>query len=300
MKRLFTIIAAVLLTAIIWAQSPQKMSYQAVVRNSNDDLVRNQVVGMQISILQGSPTGTPVYVETQTPTSNINGLVSIEIGGATGFNSIDWSDGPYYIKTETDPSGGTNYTITGVSQLLSVSYAFFANTAGGHHVGELFGGGIIVAVWKVAGIEHGLIASLTDVSTTAKWSNVNDLIGPTAQSSIDGQANTNAIITQIGHTASAAKLCNDYTNINTGTGVYSDWYLPAVWELNQCYHAGFIINTIIGVTNGFQSANYWSSTEDKDSFANAVKSAFSQNFQDGSLSSTGKGIACNVRAFRRY
>jgi hypothetical protein len=93
MKRLFTIMTAVLLTAIVLAQSPHKMSYQAVIRNSLDQLVTNHEVGMQISILQGSSSGTVVYTETQTPTTNANGLVSIEIGGGTPvtgtFTAID-------------------------------------------------------------------------------------------------------------------------------------------------------------------------------------------------------------------
>ena len=128
MKRLFTIIAAVLLTATIWAQSPQKMSYQAVIRNSLDQLVTNHAVGMRISILQGSTSGTVVYTETQTPTTNANGLVSIEIGGGAGFDAINWANYTFFIKTETDPLGGTSYSITGTSQLLSVPYALHAKT----------------------------------------------------------------------------------------------------------------------------------------------------------------------------
>jgi hypothetical protein len=81
MKKLFAILVTVLLTATVWAQAPQKMSYQAVIRNSGGVLVTNTVIGMQINIRQGSPTGTIVYTETQTPTTNANGLVSIEIGG---------------------------------------------------------------------------------------------------------------------------------------------------------------------------------------------------------------------------
>src|SRR5688572_25027130 len=88
---------------------------------------------MQISILQGSPTGTSVYVETQTPTTNANALVSTEIGSGTvvsgDFTTIDWANGPYYIKTETDPAGGTSYSITGTSQLLTVPYALYSKTA---------------------------------------------------------------------------------------------------------------------------------------------------------------------------
>jgi hypothetical protein len=128
MKRLFTIIAAILFAAILWAQSPQKMSYQAVIRNSSDQLVTNHVIGMRISILQGSSSGTVVYTETQTPTTNANGLVSIEIGGGAGFDAINWANYTFFIKTETDPLGGTSYTITGTSQILSVPYALHAKT----------------------------------------------------------------------------------------------------------------------------------------------------------------------------
>jgi len=133
MKKILTVIASLILTASVFAQAPEKMSYQAVIRDVSNNLTTNQTVGMQISILQTSATGTAVYVETQTPTTNANGLVSFEIGTGTvisgNFTTIDWSAGPYFIKTETDPAGGTNYTITGTSQLLSVPYALHAKTA---------------------------------------------------------------------------------------------------------------------------------------------------------------------------
>lgn len=133
MKKIITICAVLLMTASVFAQAPEKMSYQAVVRDGSNALVTSTAVGMQISILQYSASGTAVYVETQTPTSNINGLVSLEIGSGTvvsgDFTTIDWANGPYFIKTETDPTGGTSYTITGTSQLLSVPYALHAKTA---------------------------------------------------------------------------------------------------------------------------------------------------------------------------
>ncbi len=131
MKKLFTMMSAVLISATIWAQSPPKMSYQAVIRNNSNQLLTNTQVGMKISILKGlPPTYTVVYWETQTPTTNANGLVSLEIGGDwTGFDTIHWKNGPYFIKTETDPNGGTNYTITGESELLSVPFALHSKTA---------------------------------------------------------------------------------------------------------------------------------------------------------------------------
>ena len=133
MKKVYTLFLTVLITATIWAQSPQKMSFQAVIRNASNALVITHAVGMRISILQGTATGTPVYVETQTTTTNANGLVTIEIGGGTvvtgTFAGIDWSSGTFFIKTETDPTGGSSYTVTGTSQLLSVPYALHSKTA---------------------------------------------------------------------------------------------------------------------------------------------------------------------------
>ena len=134
-KRLLAALIAIVFTvATAKAQAPQKMSFQSVVRNSSGVLVANHSVGLRLSILQGSINGTAVYVETQTATSNANGLVTLQIGGGTvvsgTFSSIDWSAGPYYIKSELDPTGGTTYGVVGTTQLLSVAYALYANGAG--------------------------------------------------------------------------------------------------------------------------------------------------------------------------
>ena len=135
LKQKISIIAIMLFASnFLSAQSPHKMSYQAVVRNSSFALVVNTAIGMKISILQGSATGTVVYAETQTPTTNANGLATIEIGGGTlvigSITNINWASGPYFIKTETDPAGGTNYTISNTTQLLSVPYAEYAANSG--------------------------------------------------------------------------------------------------------------------------------------------------------------------------
>src|SRR5688572_16078220 len=108
------------------AQAPQKMSYQAVIRDAANDLLENRNVRIRISILQGSIVGAIEYAEVHTATTNANGLVTLRIGDGApisgNIQGIDWSDGPYFIRTETDPTGGTNYTITGASELLSVPY----------------------------------------------------------------------------------------------------------------------------------------------------------------------------------
>jgi uncharacterized protein (TIGR02145 family) len=130
MKRFFTSMLALIMVMWSFAQAPQMMSYQAVIRNANNGLVVTSPIGMRISILKDSTAGQAVYVETQSAKTNSNGLVSLEIGSGTvvsgSFNLIDWANGPYFIMTETDTKGGTNYTITSVSQLLSVPYALFA------------------------------------------------------------------------------------------------------------------------------------------------------------------------------
>ena len=117
------------ITLMVEAQIPKKMSYQAVIRNVENELVVNQAVGMRISILLDGIDGETVYTEMQTPTTNANGLLTIEIGIGADFATINWADGPYFIKTETDPEGGTNYSIIAISELLSVPYAMHAGSA---------------------------------------------------------------------------------------------------------------------------------------------------------------------------
>ncbi|MFM9943920.1 MAG: hypothetical protein ACKVQB_01675 [Bacteroidia bacterium] len=511
MQKIITTFFTFLFFQTLIAQSPDKMSYQAVIRNSSNKLVVNTAVGMRISILQTTSTGTAVYVETQKPTTNLNGLATIEIGSGTvvsgTFANIDWSKGPYFIKTETDPNGGTSYTITGTSQLLSVPYALYAKKAGNgftgnyndltnkptiptkvseltndkgyiskytekdssvtneiqslsvrndtlflsknggfvvlpksnsssnstssngsiyfesitnnllandsanvkysgtyavgfsvykeysfliprdgqiknliatptrnavaagstvtitvllndkptslsmsftnsdgfniksnttnilsvkkgdfisfyykskgsaapgtrfhaivelapnapknefaHYIGELYGGGIVVSVWKdTSGAEHGLVASLKDLSSGTPWSNVSTTaIGATAQNYMDGQANTNAIISQSGHTSSAAQLCDTFSG-----GGYTDWYLPSLWEIIQCNNVAYIVNSVLGNSNGFSIVtSYWGSTEYIAN--NSYARAFSQQITGGSLKS---GSINRVRAVRKF
>ncbi|MFM8473277.1 MAG: hypothetical protein ACKOBV_07145 [Candidatus Kapaibacterium sp.] len=134
MKTVMTLLVVFLVGSGVFAQAPEKLSYEFVVNNATGTLVSNRQVGMRLSLLQGSSSGTAVYVETQTPTTNVNGLAKLEIGGGTVVSGtiagIDWSAGPYYLKTEIDITGGASYSQTVTNQLLSSSYALYAKNAG--------------------------------------------------------------------------------------------------------------------------------------------------------------------------
>ena len=165
MKKIYILFLSFLFTATAWSQSPEKMSYQAVIRDSDENLAANQTVGIQISILQGSENGTAVYAETQQPATNDNGLITLEIGTGTvvsgDFASIDWSDGPYFLKTETDPAGGSSYSTSGTCELVSVPFALYAQNAGnvfsGEHNDLTFNGtGQSVFIGKGAGAHDDL------------------------------------------------------------------------------------------------------------------------------------------------
>ena len=142
-KMKFAICLMLLLSITTWAQAPQKISYQSVIRNNSNALIINSTVGMKVSLLQGGSNGLSVYSETHRPTTNANGLVSLAIGTGTVvqgvFANIDWSTGSYFVKTEIDPTGGVNYTLVGTSELLSVPFALHAKTSGS---GDSTGGNI--------------------------------------------------------------------------------------------------------------------------------------------------------------
>jgi len=308
LRKILFLLAAIFISSTIFSQSPEKMSYQSVIRDENTALLVNQPIGMRVSILQGDIEGTSVYSEAHSVNTNANGLASLEIGGGTVlsgvFANIDWASGPYFILTEVDIDGGANYTISGTSQLMSVPYALYAKNAGSapqssgsyqHYVGEYFDGGIIFHLWKDdAGNEHGLVVDIADVSVSSVWSNVEDIgVGAAAQSSWDGATASEAVINQPNHTASAAGLCIELTSNG-----FDDWYLPAIDELIKIWHNRIYINRALTTVSGAIQipiiANYWSSTESFDNFA------WSFNFANGSSFDNFKGTPLAVRAIRQF
>ncbi len=187
--------------------------------------------------------------------------------GATGANGSTGATGHTGATGPTGLSGNTGATgaagPTGLSGNTGATGAVGPTGSNGgftHHLGELYGGGVIFALFlDNTGTEHGLIVSLIDQATYANWNNVgnNTAVGSGAQSTWNGAANTAAIIAQPGHTSSAALTCKNYTG-----GGYTDWYLPAIDELHLLYVNRFFVNKTLstaGTQMGFNS--YWSSTE---------------------------------------
>lgn len=126
-------LSILLIKNTVYAQVPEMLSYQIVIRDNSGQLISNQTVGVLINILQGNINGISVYAETHTTNTNYNGLISIQVGNGTlvngNFSNINWADGNFFIKTETDPDGGSNYSNPQTHQLMTVPFAFKAKTA---------------------------------------------------------------------------------------------------------------------------------------------------------------------------
>jgi uncharacterized protein (TIGR02145 family) len=115
------------------ANVPARFNFQSVIRDTTGALVANRSLGVRITLNRGPQMGT-LYSETHQLTSNSNGLITTSIGGGTpvvsSMDSIDWSLGDVYIKTEVDVNGGSNYEMLSSNQLLSVPYALYAQNSG--------------------------------------------------------------------------------------------------------------------------------------------------------------------------
>lgn len=290
----------------MFAQTPERISYQAIARDASGDLVVDTKLGVKISILSGSTSGTVVYSETHTPNTNSNGLFTLEIGmGAVingVFSDISWGENDFFIKSEIDFSGGNNYTIEGVSQLLSVPYALYAKKAANvpnYKIGDFAHGGIVFWVDKTG--QHGLVCSKLNQSNGIRWfagtfGNTNTKgdglfagISNTTQNII-----MHSIIGDDGNNY-AAKLCNNLENVENSI-LYGDWYLPSAFELKLISQNLSTINAS-AVANGgqvFINNFYWSSTESSDNHAKIV------NIINGQENSVFKSSQNPVRAIRAF
>lgn len=129
MKKLYATLG-LFIASLLSAQVPQAFSYQTIAFNASGAPIANGNVALRISILDNSATGTVLYTETQTKTTNSKGLVNLNIGQGTAttgsFGGINWGTNSKFVKVEMDPQGGSNYTNVGVNQLMSVPYALVA------------------------------------------------------------------------------------------------------------------------------------------------------------------------------
>jgi hypothetical protein len=134
MKKLFTFLASITLSVMLFAQAPQSFSYQTVIRDASWTVLDNQSVGIKISILEDVANGNVVYEETHSATTSTIGLVNLSVGGGVVvngvFNTIDWGNHNYFIEVAVDVTGGTSYIVMGTTQLRSVPYALYAETSG--------------------------------------------------------------------------------------------------------------------------------------------------------------------------
>lgn len=293
MKKIFIICFTLSLIVNAFGQAPQKMSYQAIIRNSDNLPVISTSIGIRISIKHGS-TGPSVYSETHTIQTDQNGLLSLLVGTGTPtigvFSEINWSLTEYYIATEVDVTGGTNYTIGGQSQLLSVPYALYAENVvepqvGGysHYLGEFFQGGIIYDLYRGAdGLEHGFIVSTTESNDNIEWQTINSICS--ALSTWDGHSNTSQIIN------SPAK---DYAS-SLGEG----WYIPSPDELRMLFSRRYFVNKTLDAL-GFPVLipyylYYWTSYEYDTDYALAVNIGSSGWFKES------KSASHTVRAIRAF
>lgn len=174
MRKIFTIIATMLLwTVSMFAQAPQKMAYQAVVRDADGKVITDQELGVQVSILQGSVDGASVYSESHTTTTTTNGAINIEIGGGKSsddFSAIDWSKGPFFVQSTTEVNGKS---VTVTSQLLSVPYAQYAETVSKSYIQSLVsemmeGSGVQPSTPVEVNKENGVLPGKFSVSPTKK------------------------------------------------------------------------------------------------------------------------------------
>jgi len=255
------------------------------------------IVGADIPTLNQNTTGTA---------SNVTGIIAVANGG-TGTATPSLVAGTNITVTGTFPNqtitasgaagavtqivAGTNVTISpaGGTGVVTINAS---GGGGGTEIGALIGGGVVVAVFNDSGVNKALIASLTNLTGALPYTIAafqSTTIGATAQSNFDGLTNTNAIIAQTGASATTAYAAG-IARLFAGGG-FSDWYLPANWELNMCYNSAAIIGKITGVSP-FIVSNYWSSTEE------SATTARKQETGTGAIAGFVKSANNSVRAVR--
>jgi hypothetical protein len=234
MKKISVAFIFLLFYGTTFAQVPQAIPYQAIIRNASGNIISNQPVKLRFSIHDSIASGSIVFSETHTLSTNGQGLVNINIGQGSvqtgAFVSINWGKNAKFIQIELDAQNNNTFIDLGTTQLMSVPYALYAKesaTSSGfsHYVGEKFGGGVVFHVYKDSNnFEHGLIVSKEELGRSA-WG-FGDIEIPNSNNQWDGESNTNTLMSFSGSANSAASLCANYSQDG-----FDDWYLPSIGEL---------------------------------------------------------------------
>ena len=224
MRKFLPLLVFLIGSYVAFAQTPEKMSYQAIVRDASNTLLVDKLVGIQVSILQNSETGSEVYVETHSVVTNMNGLVALEIGtGVTSydFSSIDWTNGPYFVKVETDPNGADNYSISGVSQLMSVPFALYAK-ASGNGITSDQADAIVVNTAKTGITSNQADAIVANTAKTGITSDQSDaIVANTAKTGITSDQ-SDAIVANTAKTGITSDQSDAIVANTAKTGITSD------------------------------------------------------------------------------
>lgn len=282
----------------------QGINYKAIVKDGSGNVVANDLIQVQFTILQGA---TSVYQETHSPTTDANGIVIINIGEGIPisgtFSTIDWSADDHYLNVQINTGGGL--TDMGTTQFMAVPYAIHAQTAESvsgvttYSVGDFAHGGIVFWVDETG--QHGLVCAKEDQSTGVRWhAGIDGYTQARGNGDYAGEANTSIIIAAqvaIGDDGNtyAARICNELLITENGK-YYGDWYLPSFFELDRMYLNRASINAT-AIANGgssFASAGYWSSTENSGFYA------YYYNFYDGFPYLDYKTNTYRVRAIRAF
>ena len=175
MKKLLVLIVALFTVTILFAQAPQSINYQCVVRDNLGALLTSHAVRIKFVVHLGSATGTTAYAETNSAITNQFGLVSLAIGQGTAiagtFAGISWSSGLYFLETQIDVSGGTNYQSMGTQQLISVPYALYAEKANEHQTLSLSGNQLSISSGNSVTLPSGSGSSATFQQTLQQGTN---------------------------------------------------------------------------------------------------------------------------------
>jgi len=311
-----TVIIALIIMLIgssVFAQSPEAFKYQAIARDAGGNVLANQSVSLKISILKTSDTGTPVYVETHTVTTNSFGLINLNIGTGTivsgNFSGIDWANDKYYLKVEMDPVGGTSYQAMGTSQLLSVPYALYAKSTGNiTETDPIFTNsvahGIIGAdtaswnaTWKIGGntgtIEGTNFIGTTDNKYFSIRTNNTEKVRFTTKGQIETYNTGQSIF--IGEGAGENDVLSNNKNVFIG---YKTGYANTTGNNNTATGYQALYSNTSGyynTANGYQTLSF--NTTGSNNTANGLKSLYSNTTGSNNTANGSSALSFNTTGY---